>query len=743
MRRAAALLCAFTLILPAQTSAPTIRSNVTEVRLDLVVRDKKSRIVRDLKPEEIQILEDGVPQALRHFEFYEGKAPGDTGEDRSPTTPAAPAQGQLPAASLSVNALRDLNVVSVMIGNLDPAGRKTTRDAMRDFLKNELRPNTYVGVYALLAPDYTLAGLAPYDNDPDRISTAVERALTAVKTETIYDAGFDGSQPLAAPPGATLGGGLGGSGSGLGGSPLAPPSATPTTPTNQASAALAGPAQQIEIAMSTGWMTEYLDAYDSSIRQLAAIRQLVKAQAALPGRKVLLLFMAGLEVHPETMEALYALVSTANRANVTIYAVDPTGYLGSDLSQSRRLLTQAANDSIRQQRAKVSGGDQTVTPGQVMSLDNALRSLRVDTRGNLGELARATGGKLLPNGSDLREPLRRAMEEVRTHYELTYAPVNSDFDAHFRKIEVKVSRPGVTVFARDGYYALPIVAGQEVYPFEMATLKVLNASPRPHDLEFRSEALRYRPGPDRCQYAYAFQVPVRNLAVSEERESVSVHVSFTALVRDAGGQVVDRISKDIPYRMPATRAAELRRGVVTFATPFYLAPGRYTVEAAAVDRNSGKAAVRRSVLVVEPPPSGIAVSDMTLVRRVDAVAEPQNRADPLQARGAKMEPELSDTVLTASGDLRFYAVAYPPQPVEGPVEVTLELARDSAVSLRSPAIQARAEPGGAVPVLITTPAASLQPGLYNARLTFSYQGHTASSESVVTVEAGDGGPPVK
>ncbi len=37
---------------------------------------------------------------------------------------------------------------------------------------------------------------------------------------------------------------------------------------------------------------------------------------------------------------------------------------------------------------------------------------------------------------------------------LTYVPSNANFDGRFRAIDVKVKRPGVAVFARNGYRAL-------------------------------------------------------------------------------------------------------------------------------------------------------------------------------------------------------------------------------------------------------------------------------------------------
>ena len=45
------------------------------------------------------------------------------------------------------------------------------------------------------------------------------------------------------------------------------------------------------------------------------------------------------------------------------------------------------------------------------------------------------------------------MEEVDTHYEISYPPTSERDDGHFRKIEVKLTRPGLRVDTRSGYFA--------------------------------------------------------------------------------------------------------------------------------------------------------------------------------------------------------------------------------------------------------------------------------------------------
>src|SRR5215213_4100727 len=53
----------------AQEQDEVIRFRSNEVRLDVVVKDKKGRQIRDLKATDFEVLEDGVPQKIESFRF--------------------------------------------------------------------------------------------------------------------------------------------------------------------------------------------------------------------------------------------------------------------------------------------------------------------------------------------------------------------------------------------------------------------------------------------------------------------------------------------------------------------------------------------------------------------------------------------------------------------------------------------------------------------------------------------------
>src|SRR5712691_11332961 len=76
---------------------PTFGVGTTAVTLDIVVRDKKGRAVRDLKASDFEIFEDGVRQTIDSFQVF-GK-PMEEGPAEPPRATAAPATAPAPTAA--------------------------------------------------------------------------------------------------------------------------------------------------------------------------------------------------------------------------------------------------------------------------------------------------------------------------------------------------------------------------------------------------------------------------------------------------------------------------------------------------------------------------------------------------------------------------------------------------------------------------------------------------------------------
>ena len=120
-----------------------------------------------------------------------------------------------------------------------------------------------------------------------------------------------------------------------------------------------------------------------------------------------------------------ALAQRANRANVTFYAVDPRGLAAFD-------------DSI--------GPMRPATPAQ----DRERLAAR---QGGLRELAGNTDGAVVLNTNDVKSGVSRMMADLGSYYLMQYYSTNTKLDGRFRTIRVRVKRPGVQVRARPGYLA--------------------------------------------------------------------------------------------------------------------------------------------------------------------------------------------------------------------------------------------------------------------------------------------------
>ena len=91
-------------------------------------------------------------------------------------------------------------------------------------------------------------------------------------------------------------------------------------------------------------------------------------------------------------------------------------------------------------------------------LENQQSSGRLEQRMRLGQMAEATGGTAFFPGSirEMTAIYARIVDELASRYTLGYVPSNRVADGRFRKLQIKVTRPGLkglAVRARPGYYA--------------------------------------------------------------------------------------------------------------------------------------------------------------------------------------------------------------------------------------------------------------------------------------------------
>jgi hypothetical protein len=342
------------------------------------------------------------------------------------------------------------------------------------------------------------------------------------------------------------------------------------------------------------------------------------------------------------------------------------------------------------------------------------------------ELAERTGGFLIANTNNTDKLLARVMEEVDTHYEMAYPPTSERYDGHFRKIEVKLTRPGLQVETRSGYFAVPDTGAGPVTPEEMAGLRALDTQPRPHAFYFLSRAYRFRDTGGTAQYAIAFEMPISNLTATpvETGNKRRLHASLLALVKNAQGQIVDRVSKDAPSEVSDDRLAAVQVELMTYQHAVNLAPGHYTVEATVVDHEGNRAST--SVVQIDNREQrGVGLSDLTLVRRLENLGRPPDAADPFEYTGKRVLPFVTTDLF--AGALPFvYFMVYP----EPELRVRL-LKNGRLLATRKPALPPPDESGG-IPMVIE---ATGKPGSYEVSATV-VQGGSSTERSLAYTLAG-------
>jgi len=90
-----------------------------------------------------------------------------------------------------------------------------------------------------------------------------------------------------------------------------------------------------------------------------------------------------------------------------------------------------------------------------MSASEDISAAKRQNQNVLKNFAEKTGGKFVatPGGLAMREAFKRIAEELGVQYTITYSPTNTVKDGKWRALELRVSKPNLTIRTRKGYNA--------------------------------------------------------------------------------------------------------------------------------------------------------------------------------------------------------------------------------------------------------------------------------------------------
>jgi len=184
----------------------------------------------------------------------------------------------------------------------------------------------------------------------------------------------------------------------------------------------------------------------SALGALGTIEQVIRGMKGLPGRKSIVFFSDGMRMDSEVNASLDKVTDMANRSAVSLYTVDPGGL--------------RARARERHQDVPIFPPTSTSRNADRFPTFPAEDDSEFGMQEGLDALARRTGGLFYRSRNDIVQCVSEATDDQLGYYLLGYSPREGTFDkdaakAKFRRVTVRVRRPGLTVRWKSGFHGVP------------------------------------------------------------------------------------------------------------------------------------------------------------------------------------------------------------------------------------------------------------------------------------------------
>jgi VWFA-related protein len=398
-RAVAVLLLAALAGVSAQEQKPTFSVGVTLVTTDVIVRDQKGQFVADLKKEDFKVLEDGAPQDLVSFVLVHG------GRTFNVAAPPAPAQQEgivLPGSRPAGDEAGRVLLIFVDDAHLEALNTHH----LRAFLKKVTSTLVHEGDLVSLVTTGTSSVSVPLTYDRAMVDAAIEKVT----------------------------------GNGLTFLDITQLSEGPSGPANLRQRAANAFATAYETInglervknkrKAVIWVSQGYD-FNPFEGARRGTDRVFGGRYGSPTRDMIRdeenPFFRSANVFADTDLAaqLQEITRAANRANATLFTVDPRGLVG------------------------------TTDAGQQIDQDEWTTHIQ-KTQGSMRTLAENTGGFAVLNANDFGPALKRIDAETSDYYVLGFYSSNKDTGKRVRELEVTVNRPNVTVASRRFYSLRPM-----------------------------------------------------------------------------------------------------------------------------------------------------------------------------------------------------------------------------------------------------------------------------------------------
>lgn len=396
-------LCAVGTLAAAQAPAPqeaapgqpTFRAGVTMVTTDAIARDGNGRFVSDLTKDDFVVLEDGVEQTLQSFTLVHG---GRTFNLLEAAPAAAPEGIVLPPTRRPSDTMESGRVLVIFIDDLhfEPELTPHVKRLVQQIVDTLLHEGDLVAMVS--------SGPSAIEIDP-----TLDRKLIASAANRIR-----GSGPTPAEIFKMLE-----TSSGPGDVRFRAQLAFQTMYNMVSSLDQVRNRRKAVLYVSPGYDLDPFALGRNSQDRIMGGR-FSDPMSRLIDQENPYFRMNAVTADVDLFLLMKELTLAANRANATLFTIDPRGLAG------------------------------VVDAGQYVD-QSELRTFIQKTTSSLRFLAEETGGIAVVNDNDFEGALKRIDGETSDYYVLGFYSTNPDPNQRVRNLQVKVTRPNVTVAARKEY----------------------------------------------------------------------------------------------------------------------------------------------------------------------------------------------------------------------------------------------------------------------------------------------------
>lgn len=471
-------------------ATPLFRTGVDLVMVDVIVRDKSGNVVRNLNPEDFEVIEDGKRQSISSFDFEEvttTSKPMDATSileigkvNLAPGKPTSePSKDPVTKEDL---AGRRLVILLFDTSSMQPEDVQRAIDSAVKYVETQM---TEADLVAIATVGTTLSILSDFTADRVKVHNVLA-SLSSVN-------GMATTEAVAS-----------------------------TTATDEAAAAATDEA--------TAESSEF-DLFNNDVR-LKAIRTLSEKLQDIEQKKAIVYFSAGMQRSgSDNQVELRLAVNSAVRANVSIYPVDTRGL-------QAIVPGGAASQGSRGGRGAFSGSSMR---GQITQLAASQETLTT--------LAADTGGTAFTDTNDFGGAFTKVQRDISAYYILGYSSSNPALDGRYRRIQVKLKRSDLKVEFRAGYYADRDFSHTSRADRQFAMQEQLMSQISSTDLPVVMTSNYFRLASDRYFVPLSLAIPGSAIPASKDRITLDV----LGYVQDERGFPVGQI-RDTVTIPPASTA---------------------------------------------------------------------------------------------------------------------------------------------------------------------------------------------